>query len=233
MHDVLLWVINLLFSLFSDRAQPFLFTQAQLEQAIAKGKTVCISLFICSIQIYCTTNSCCFIKQTKMVNCRGVDIVSIYALAPDLVMMELNRPIIKYEDMEIREQVAVTSRTKVVKAHMGDEQLAVKQFLSEVMSASSFTSTASSNDFRAQVWSIRFESLLQLVVFFSLTISIYSGLEHPNIVRLKGFCITPLCLVVELAGHSSLATHLQGSHKVKLSTFQYRAGCQVKLTNHL
>jgi hypothetical protein len=49
----------------------------------------------------------------QVVNCRGVDVVGIFALAPDLVMLDLNRIIVKQEDMRIIDQLALNNRTKV------------------------------------------------------------------------------------------------------------------------
>jgi hypothetical protein len=42
-----------------------------------------------------------------------VDVVGIFALAPDLVMLDLNRIIIKHDDMRISDQLALTNRTKM------------------------------------------------------------------------------------------------------------------------
>jgi hypothetical protein len=42
------------------------------------------------------------------------------------------------------------------KAQLGDETLVVKQYREESLSASSLSATVVSNEFRAQVWEIRF-----------------------------------------------------------------------------
>lgn len=53
----------------------------------------------------------------QVVNCRGVDVVGIFALAPDLVMMEMNRIMLKFEDLRIADQpIAITNRAKVYAA---------------------------------------------------------------------------------------------------------------------
>lgn len=163
----------------NENAQPFLFTQSQLEQAVAKGKTV--------------------------VNCRGVDVVGIFALAPDLVMLDLNRIIVKQEDMRIIDQLALNNRTKVFKAQLGDETVVVKQFREESLSASSLSATAVSNEFRAQVWEI-------------------GGLEHPNIVPLRGMCEDPFSLVMEHVEGPSLETFLAdpASHRLVPLDWKFR-----------
>jgi hypothetical protein len=48
-----------------------------------------------------------------------VDVVGIFALAPDLVMLDLNRIIVKQEDMRIIDQLALNNRTKVYVAGCG------------------------------------------------------------------------------------------------------------------
>ncbi|KAL6040633.1 Myotubularin-like phosphatase domain, variant 2, partial [Balamuthia mandrillaris] len=195
--------------------KPHLFTLAELEEAVANGQTV--------------------------VNCRAVDTVSIYSLAPDVAMSELDRPTIPYSSFKFLERIAGNDFTEVWKAalagpstgkqqqqsqqqlnqkakaitsskpkastNQAEEIVAVKKFfrkrppsknaaLPDATTVEDDDMAANSNalaafrDFRSEVW-------------------LMSGLEHPNIVRLKGFCTTPtLCMAMEYMECGTLHDYL-------------------------
>lgn len=95
------------------------------------------------------------------------------------------------------------------KAVIEDETLAVKQYSEISLSASSLAATAASNEFRALIWEIRHQKLSSIYnKFLTKASSFGSGLEHPNIVPLRGLCVDPLCLVMEYSEGPSLASFL-------------------------
>jgi len=141
-----------------DHVKPYLFSQAELEQAVSRGNTVVL--------------------------CRGVDAVSVYGLAPDLALSETNRPLIPYTDMTISNELYSNNQHKTLKGTYKDETVLVKQFTDPNTKDKDVTSNTFSS-FRSEVW-------------------VMSGLRHPNIVELKGFCTAPLCLVMEFMDMGTL-----------------------------
>lgn len=107
----------------------------------------------------------------------------------------------------------------------------VKQYREEAFSASALSATAFSNEFRAVVWEIgsvpsspppplsllfapqnRLKGLgvssLWPLVVCSLFLSTDRGLEHPNLIMLRGMCADPLCLLAEHVEGPSLDAFL-------------------------
>jgi len=99
-------------------------------------------------------------------------------------MVGLANKKIEYSSIEKGRLIGEGSFAKVYQAKLGDEEVAVKQFHKEAQDFS---------DFQREVWAM-------------------SGLYHANIVRLIGFCTSPLCIVSEFmpAGNLFTYTHYSG-----------------------
>jgi len=125
--------------------------------------------------------------------CRGVLPIRLDRLAPDLAMVGLSNKKIEYSSFEIGRMLGEGSFAKVFQAKLGSEELAVKQFHEE---AQDF------NEFQREVWTM-------------------SGLHHANIVRLIGFCTSPLCIVSEFMPEGNLYSYIHSESQPVLGPRLY------------
>jgi small GTP-binding protein len=106
------------------------------------------------------------------VMCRGNFPVRVELLVPDVAMSDLESARIRESDLEIGRQLGSGSYGTVCAATYQGRAVAVK-----VLQA---TTSEGMADFRGEVWCL-------------------AGLDHPNIVNLIGFALTPPMLVIDLA----------------------------------
>ena len=159
----------------SGSTTPYLFPMVDLERAMAVGETV--------------------------VKCRYVEPVSIYELAPDITLENLDSSKINYSDLRLIEEIGEGADSKVFKAYYHGKIVAVKKMRisreDSVFEQKELVSLF--QEFRREVW-------------------IMAGLRHPNILPLVGICMDPLCVVMPYMGLGSLYDFIHSGNRISWPT---------------
>lgn len=109
--------------------------------------------------------------------------------------METN--LILYEQIDLENEIGMGAFATVYKGVLNGEEVAVKVLKKIDQGQVNF------KEFRREVQLMRFENLSHLFQKTFLTLK-KSGLEHPNLVQLKGVCKEPFCMVLEFMNGGNL-----------------------------
>lgn len=157
---------------------PFVFTKAELEDAVAGGKAA--------------------------VFCRSVNPILIHSMAPDISMAGMAVHTVQYNDLNALTLVGEGGFARVYQAYWRDSLVAVKK-LQPLQGADDTAEERRSlfAEFRREAW-------------------LMSGLEHPNLVNLKGICLEPFCIIMEYMNAGTLYTllhneQIQGTFPIALA----------------
>eukprot|EP01119_Soliformovum_irregulare_P005550 TRINITY_DN1729_c1_g1_i4.p1 TRINITY_DN1729_c1_g1~~TRINITY_DN1729_c1_g1_i4.p1 ORF type:complete len:1884 (+),score=634.81 TRINITY_DN1729_c1_g1_i4:134-5785(+) len=137
------------------------------------------------------------IQGKRHIRCTNTDIsvrIALDQIVPDLTMREFLSNRIDYDDLTVGSQIGEGSAAKVYKGTLDNFQVAIKELLlDEQTEAPRLVTPENETDS---------QSKSSVFTEFRREVAIMSKLQHPNLVNLKGLCITPrLCIVTEfLAG---------------------------------
>eukprot|EP01103_Thecamoeba_quadrilineata_P007901 TRINITY_DN17723_c0_g1_i1.p1 TRINITY_DN17723_c0_g1~~TRINITY_DN17723_c0_g1_i1.p1 ORF type:complete len:1221 (-),score=174.69 TRINITY_DN17723_c0_g1_i1:174-3554(-) len=120
------------------------------------------------------------------VMCYGVRPIRIDTLVPDISMAGVQTAMIDYKQLIIKNKVGEGGFSTVYRAIFRDQVVALKKLkTAKFEGEEEEEATEAFRQFRREVW-------------------IMSGLDHENIVTMKGFCLDPWCLVTEYLPHGNL-----------------------------
>ncbi|KAL6078168.1 Myotubularin-like phosphatase domain, variant 2 [Balamuthia mandrillaris] len=150
--------------------------------------------------LYCPA---CFSKGWHHAQGEG-GLVRLDKIAPDLALVQLQKFKVDYEkDLMIEELIGEGGYAYVYKATYKGEPVAVKRLKTKEESGMLGEEAENARldaftEFRREVW-------------------VMSGLDHPNIVPLRGFSLEPCCIVTEFMQHGSLYSYLHDEKSANLS----------------
>eukprot|EP01114_Cavostelium_apophysatum_P016978 TRINITY_DN4943_c0_g1_i2.p1 TRINITY_DN4943_c0_g1~~TRINITY_DN4943_c0_g1_i2.p1 ORF type:complete len:1797 (+),score=541.41 TRINITY_DN4943_c0_g1_i2:200-5590(+) len=139
----------------------------------------------------------CAVTGKQILNCVHHDIMTplhIDQLVPDMVMKEYGGYKISYSDLRLDAILGEGGAAIVYKGEWGDDTVAIKK-----LKAEKSTSSANLASFLEEQ-----DSFSKAFSEFRREIQIMSCLEHPNLVKLKGLCLNPLCIVTEFMSGGDL-----------------------------
>lgn len=127
--------------------------------------------------------------------------VRLDAAAPDLAMVHLDSHRIDYADLHFQEPpIGEGGYATVYKGTYRGQVVAIKKLRSAAVDSMLDAGVG--------------ESLLLTYEEFRNEVYIMSGLAHPNLVALCGFCMKPTCIVTEYVGGGSLVDYLSNAEKM-------------------
>eukprot|EP01119_Soliformovum_irregulare_P016349 TRINITY_DN4710_c0_g2_i3.p1 TRINITY_DN4710_c0_g2~~TRINITY_DN4710_c0_g2_i3.p1 ORF type:complete len:1173 (+),score=432.27 TRINITY_DN4710_c0_g2_i3:488-3520(+) len=136
----------------------------------------------------------------QYINCRRIDTmtpVNLDRLVPDLTLKNLDLLKINYEDLKFQGILGEGGAAFVSKGEWNKQLVAIKK----LKMREDFSSPSDQDD--------QDESFSKIFNEFRREVFIMSGLEHPNLVNLKGLCMDPLCIVTEFLAFGDLNNYLR------------------------
>eukprot|EP01132_Coremiostelium_polycephalum_P002390 gene2390-2955_t len=115
-------------------------------------------------------------------------------LAPDIAMVDIPRPRFDLKEIKINKEVGRGAFGIVYEAEWNGELIALKKLLPPTGDDSSMTDDADS----------KIEDRLRVFREFRHEVYTMSRLNHPNTMKISGFCIHPLCMALEYIRYGSL-----------------------------
>eukprot|EP00026_Physarum_polycephalum_P000314 Phypoly_transcript_00314.p1 GENE.Phypoly_transcript_00314~~Phypoly_transcript_00314.p1 ORF type:complete len:1738 (-),score=158.13 Phypoly_transcript_00314:23-5236(-) len=110
-------------------------------------------------------------------------------LVPDVVMSDLESRKIDFSQVKIEKELAKGGYGIVFKGEYNNQAVAVKQLILDEEASDMERNSKAFGVFRSEVW-------------------VMSGLRHPNIVQLLGFCVSPMAMVMEFVPSGTLYKYL-------------------------
>eukprot|EP01103_Thecamoeba_quadrilineata_P004097 TRINITY_DN1381_c3_g1_i1.p1 TRINITY_DN1381_c3_g1~~TRINITY_DN1381_c3_g1_i1.p1 ORF type:complete len:1903 (+),score=318.22 TRINITY_DN1381_c3_g1_i1:778-5709(+) len=123
--------------------------------------------------------------------CYGIRPIRIDTLVPDITLIDVQSAIIKFSEVKVKEKIGEGGFAQVFRAKYHKQVVALKKlnFSANVEEFNESEQLEAFRQFRHEVW-------------------IMSGLDHENIVTMKGYCINPCCLVTEFMEFGNLYNFL-------------------------
>ncbi|EGG24144.1 leucine-rich repeat-containing protein [Cavenderia fasciculata] len=144
------------------------------------------------------------VKGIPYLKCQGRFQVRTDLLVPDLVMSNFTGSKISYSHLSLDELIGEGGAALVYRGRWKDQVVAIKKLKTVSAEAPTLGVTLEINDI----------SLSKAFNEFRRECWVMSGIEHPNIVQLKGLCLDPLCIVTEYLPHGNLYKFLHGKEPV-------------------
>mmetsp|Transcript_13456 Transcript_13456/g.18567 ORF Transcript_13456/g.18567 Transcript_13456/m.18567 type:complete len:864 (+) Transcript_13456:1-2592(+) len=131
----------------------------------------------------------------QYVNCTKNDIITpvrLDRLVPDLTMKDFSGSKIAWEELSVGDVIGEGGAATVYKGSWNNQPVAIKK-LRVQMDDNKFAGPDEDE-----------ESFTKVFNEFRREVYVMSGLEHPNLVQLKGLCLDPLCIVTEFMSSGDL-----------------------------
>eukprot|EP00007_Cunea_sp_BSH-02190019_P005553 CAMPEP_0174232408 /NCGR_PEP_ID=MMETSP0417-20130205/2700_1 /TAXON_ID=242541 /ORGANISM="Mayorella sp, Strain BSH-02190019" /LENGTH=2427 /DNA_ID=CAMNT_0015310457 /DNA_START=88 /DNA_END=7371 /DNA_ORIENTATION=+ len=149
------------------------------------------------------------ISGKPFVLCNGQRPIRVDTLVPDIAMSEVASALLDFGELRRDRRIGKGGYSVVYQGRYRDEVVAIKRIkLPPGQAETEDTRREAFRQFRREVW-------------------LMSGLDHPNIVSLKGFCITPICLVTEYLPYGNLYDYLHDSKRKVTWPFRLRVAMDV------
>eukprot|EP01114_Cavostelium_apophysatum_P015009 TRINITY_DN4008_c0_g1_i4.p1 TRINITY_DN4008_c0_g1~~TRINITY_DN4008_c0_g1_i4.p1 ORF type:complete len:1425 (+),score=391.51 TRINITY_DN4008_c0_g1_i4:717-4991(+) len=120
------------------------------------------------------------VSGESCVKCRDVA-VPLISLVPELLLADMDQLRVEYSDLEMGDIIGKGSFGEIRTAIWRGEKIAVKQI----------TTTSC-------------EETLKAFREWRSEVSVMNGLHHENLIALRGFCLKPFCILMELAPKGTL-----------------------------
>jgi serine/threonine protein kinase/WD40 repeat protein len=149
------------------------------------------------------------ISGKPFVLCNGQRPIRVDTLVPDIAMSEVASALLDFGELRRDRRIGKGGYSVVYQGRYRGEVVAIKRIkLPPGQAETEDTRREAFRQFRREVW-------------------LMSGLDHPNIVSLKGFCITPICLVTEYLPYGNLYDYLHDSKRMVTWPFRLRVAMDV------